>query len=707
MAFGMDPTIISTTPETQSSKKMSNSGNDLDKKPRKRQRIKRHRPKIRDESTPRKTPKSRIEPSTPKPKTPRRTIPTSSPHQKHVRKDSGKVDTSIYGDRQATDRSSGCAEKPCRRALRFNLENHLINQKDGEEAVTFTEEHNNYERKDDVKFLGFSLQNFDNRALFPNSDCATESCMNLVNEKSKIRARDSFGEMSRQAANPNPEQRESSCMDGNGKPKMVYSYQRRNKSLSTFSCKLDFNLNLEQQYFDSCSELEKIVHEYKSGEKRIHKSAYEGELNANSETENQNMCDVMKNEPGVDSNLQSCYRFGSLQVYQRIFKLNECLKNSRKLGPNCPSIYKKTRMQRRKATTFGGFWNATTVDQCQRKVNPSCRKEVSLSYGACRPINKTGKQRLFRRLTQKAMLERGKNIKRFSNTAISKSNFLVQLGQRGTKQKSEANKDPESFKWVLNSWKTWGCRRKRLFNRRQKLASSVVRLDMASQTKAVIVHPEFLGCALKSKRKRYNKFAEKIDLSSSGNHPFKSQSETTLSRAPTIGIQDFDDETFKYFVEVHNEDVHRRQRKSLYDVELSVGNLVSRHEDIQNSPMQCDDFVLGVQIYPPRQSLEIEMLKNQPAKDQSLETQNINEMGPFLHKTVSYCDNILECPLQCRNGLIEIPVCYQQREDIMLKSVQHQENVALDFEGKHQVPKDVSPIINGKFEKPHVLFLVA
>ncbi|KAL2488130.1 Uncharacterized protein Fot_41422 [Forsythia ovata] len=44
----------------------------------------------------------------------------------------------------------------------------------------------------------------------------------------------------------------------------------------------------------------------------------------------------------------------------------------------------------------------------------------------------------------------------------------------------------------------------------------------------------------------------------------------------------FDDETFKYFVEVHNEDIHRGQRKSIYDVEFSVGNLMSCNEDIQN-----------------------------------------------------------------------------------------------------------------------------
>ncbi|CAA2995019.1 demeter-like 1 [Olea europaea subsp. europaea] len=559
-AFGIDSTVTSTIPENRSSKKRGNSGIDLDEKPRKRQKMKRHRPKIWDESKPRKTPKSRIEPSTPKPKTPRRRIPTSSTHKRYVSKDSCKVDASVHADGQAANRSSVCGEKPCKRVLRFNLENHVINQKDVKEAAIFTDEHNHYESKDD-EFLGFSTQNFNKQAIYPNSNCAKKSCIIIANEKSKIQTRDSLGAMNRQAANLNTECG-SSCkeslnfafswplVDGNGEPNIVYAYHRRNKSLSTFLCKLDSNLNLEPQDFDNCFGLGNIVHEYnKSREKRLHKYAYSRETNANLETENQNMCDEMKIEPEVES----------LQVYRRILKPNECLKNSRKLGPNCPRIYKQTRTQRRKVTTSGGFWNAKTADQCQRS-----KKGVTLSYGAYKTTKKTRKQSNSRRLTQKEAPERDKCAKRSSESAISKCNFPEQLGHQGTilqngKQKRKTKKVPESFRCVLNFCLNWGHRRKRSkrLNQRRKLASSVVPFVMARQIKAV-VHPEFLGYL------------------------------------PVVAM--------------------------------------------------------------------------------------------------SYHDNIRQCPSQCKNGLIQIPVGYQKQEDVMLKKVQYQENVALHFGGRHQVPKCVLPI---------------
>ncbi|CAA0831956.1 Transcriptional activator DEMETER [Striga hermonthica] len=45
-------------------------------------------------------------------------------------------------------------------------------------------------------------------------------------------------------------------------------------------------------------------------------------------------------------------RFTALGVYRRILRPNECLKNSRKLGPNFPFIFKKPRMRRLKPIAF-------------------------------------------------------------------------------------------------------------------------------------------------------------------------------------------------------------------------------------------------------------------------------------------------------------------------------------------------------------------
>ena len=44
-----------------------------------------------------------------------------------------------------------------------------------------------------------------------------------------------------------------------------------------------------------------------------------------------------------------------LKVYQQIFHTNQCLRNSRKLGPNFPSFFKKSRMERKKAMDLSTF----------------------------------------------------------------------------------------------------------------------------------------------------------------------------------------------------------------------------------------------------------------------------------------------------------------------------------------------------------------
>lgn len=117
---------------------------DLNDRPRKKPRLKKHTPKIFDESKPKKTPKPKIKPSTPKPVN----LKASARTKSKLRKDCDKVSDDLSGDSdmQAPNRKTpgvslvlkvstsqqemehnihvdlGHDVKSCRRALDFNLE---------------------------------------------------------------------------------------------------------------------------------------------------------------------------------------------------------------------------------------------------------------------------------------------------------------------------------------------------------------------------------------------------------------------------------------------------------------------------------------------------------------------------------------------------------------------------------------------------------
>ncbi|XP_031111177.1 DNA glycosylase/AP lyase ROS1-like isoform X2 [Ipomoea triloba] len=63
--------------------------------------------------------------------------------------------------------------------------------------------------------------------------------------------------------------------------------------------------------------------------------------------------DVMNHNSGQTNTLQVYQR--TFQVYRRKFRANEIIKNSRKLGPNCPKFAKKKRSKRRSANKYN-FW---------------------------------------------------------------------------------------------------------------------------------------------------------------------------------------------------------------------------------------------------------------------------------------------------------------------------------------------------------------
>ncbi|GFQ02925.1 demeter-like protein 3 [Phtheirospermum japonicum] len=67
--------------------------------------------------------------------------------------------------------------------------------------------------------------------------------------------------------------------------------------------------------------------------------------------------------------------FNSLRVYTRTLRPNECLKNSRKLGPIFPSLFKKARMSRPRATAFDKLVRIVSVIPTPQKQKRASMNE--------------------------------------------------------------------------------------------------------------------------------------------------------------------------------------------------------------------------------------------------------------------------------------------------------------------------------------------
>ncbi|KAH7844305.1 hypothetical protein Vadar_026628 [Vaccinium darrowii] len=77
-----------------------------------------------------------------------------------------------------------------------------------------------------------------------------------------------------------------------------------------------------------------------------------------------------------------CCNQNSLIVYQRVFRANQCLSSSRKLGPNFPRMWKKTRMTRRKATTYDIFKSLIAAEDRQMPLKKGMiRKQKATNFG--------------------------------------------------------------------------------------------------------------------------------------------------------------------------------------------------------------------------------------------------------------------------------------------------------------------------------------
>ncbi|KAK4440644.1 DNA glycosylase/AP lyase ROS1 [Sesamum alatum] len=299
--------------------------------------------------------------------------------------------------------------------------------------------------------------------------------------------------------------------------------------------------------------------------------------------QNSEVCDEIKITIEVDPQPCGGNRFSSLQVYRRIFRPNECLKNSRKIGPNCPRMFKKTRMRQKRVTVFDKLIRLVSMIPTTRKQRRAAMNEPLNLY----PVVKDRKNK--------------------SQT----------LSRRRTS-------------WTLRRRRT-----SRTSSRRQKSTEKMSR--------EAIKHPRFEKCTLNStrmvnlKRKRSKTPTRMSDLSSFVNDLSKIQvSETFLWRASSIRTQG--NAKFAACMEVHDEGT---QDLAIEQQELPQDDLVSCNGSIQKSPTEF--WELGVGIDVPKHSLEIGILNYQIVEGHSVVAKNTKEMVSFSDKLLPYhksrCNN--------------------------------------------------------------------
>ncbi|KAI3769145.1 hypothetical protein L6452_00245 [Arctium lappa] len=284
--------------ETKNSRKRRNDGIDMNKKPSQRPRMKKHRPKILDDSKPKKVPKAQTprastpRPKTPKPVTPNRVQERRKPARKNTftRSTSCMQSSTSYGykdvvqDAQSASTSSIIVVKSCKRSLDFN--HHLVDR----ESCYVSKSH------EQPKSFNYDLGKYNYFGKIVTSKRNTPR-RSRFQKKCLKASEDLLGDNNEQCHQDISVVRNQELAETHVR-RFVYFYQRRKKSIPT------------------------------------------------------------------------------LQVYQRKFRANQCLQNSKKSGPNFPSIFKKQRAKRRKATMNGNCWYIKAFEDGKNHVRRSHRKHI-------------------------------------------------------------------------------------------------------------------------------------------------------------------------------------------------------------------------------------------------------------------------------------------------------------------------------------------
>ncbi|XP_074372599.1 DNA glycosylase/AP lyase ROS1-like isoform X1 [Apium graveolens] len=322
------PSVSTPCPaEKQDSRKRHNDGIDLNKKPKQRPKVKKHRPKIAvDRWTPRKHLKiqtaKKLTPKNYKPSTPANVNLRGKIFSGKSSDDKGLTSNSknVKGEGNLT---STCVAVSCKRSLKFECE--AVDKCDG--VVESCNRPHRY-RQPSQSVEGFSLQ------------VSTELSM---------------------CSDFNTESKESGekCSK-----RFFYHYQRRKRGVETSLSEENTGINIGTE---------------------------EGTNSLINTDVNQLMFDapheMKKQSVFHQNNLHGNSKAGCLQFYRRTFRVNQCRQNSRKSGPNFPKICKKSRTTRRKQTTLLTIWSVVEGARGGAKIKGARGRCKQITRNFCAQIN--------------------------------------------------------------------------------------------------------------------------------------------------------------------------------------------------------------------------------------------------------------------------------------------------------------------------------
>ncbi|KAG8387537.1 hypothetical protein BUALT_Bualt02G0031400 [Buddleja alternifolia] len=306
-------------------------------------------------------------------------------------------------------------------------------------------------------------------------------------------------------------------------------------------------------------------------------------LNFDLENGISNVCDEMKDKAEVDPKLQfsSGSRFSALRVYKRIFRPNECLKNSRKLGPNCPKMFKKTRMRRKRATLFEKFIFTKISNECLKKSN------ISVSQRPKRAANK----HLSSNFTMK-LRRRKKRARLFSRRRKSLSSSVSRKKEARTSQKCILN-----LNWMVHLRR----KRSKASTRRRDLSSLAIDLSIIEVSKAFLLK----ASRIKSKVPEDDKFAAFVEMQDKGIQ--------NLATKDSIGQQEFTE--VQNVLEIDHEVVKDQNvlQKSMKEMGSFTDKLLSDNKcqfrDRKSEIFQCVERQEEAKVKCTEKTLESDSMK--------------------------------------------------------------------------------------------------
>ncbi|XP_075107325.1 protein ROS1A isoform X2 [Nicotiana tabacum] len=509
---------------------------DLNDRPRKKPRLKKHKPKIFDESKPKKTPKPKIKPSTPKPVN----LKASARTKSKLRKDCDKVSVDLSGDSdmQAPNRKTpgtipeslvlkvstpqpemehninvdlGHDVKSCRRALDFNLE--IENDVISERAAEVIKDHVTHSCN---KFLTNRLDGVNEQAVETDINCAANVDKESLIPNLIVLAKDESSHDTRASllkanlhdgydisttglehnieaestSQPNRENEASTCqIDQRACQHHILNvYKRRTKSKTGMMSLPGNEAGIYQNDHGTTDQIgcqNRFLKVYGRRRRR----------NIGTLSLAGNEADIYPNDHEAPDQSDSQHHFP--KVYKRRTRGNigtisfigdeaDLYQNDRgsadQTGWHFPIICKKRRTKRRKALVFFNFLNAHHADKGQNALNTDMRCKVSSS----------AKRRYGRLGAKRATKKRFKIAKR-----AKKSCFII--AKRATRRSSRTASGTKKI-WFST------VNLEQNVNLKSHFVGEV--LPTEYQIRAAMADPESFDCVLglspivKSRRKR-------------------------------------------------------------------------------------------------------------------------------------------------------------------------------------------------------------